>query len=177
MQCLEESLEIYGKLSSAKLNWEKTEALWFGSNSNHIFNLPKLPKNVKCNKTGFKYLGVFLGNDDFEKKNWEGLVDRVHAKLSKWKWLLPQLSYRGRVLIANNLIASTLWHKFMVLDPPMVLIREIQKMLVDFFWSGQHWLKPAMLYLPVHEGGQGLIDIKARLATFRLMAVQRLLYH
>ncbi len=29
-------------------------------------------------------------------------------------WLLPQLFYRGRDLVANNLVASTLWHKFNV---------------------------------------------------------------
>jgi len=31
----------------------------------------------------------------------------------------------------NNLIASMLWHKLM--DPPVMLIQEIQKRLVDFF--------------------------------------------
>jgi len=34
----------------------------------------------------------------------------------------------------NNLIASMLWHKLM--DPPVMLIQEIQKRLVDFFFYG-----------------------------------------
>lgn len=33
--------------------------------------------------------------------------------------------------------------------------------LVDFFWSGHHWLRATVLYLPVEEGSQGLIDIPA----------------
>lgn len=49
-------------------------------------------------------------------------------------------------------------------------------MIVDFFWSGHHWLRSAVLYLPVHEGGQGLIHITARIAAFRLQMAQRLLY-
>ncbi len=65
----------------------------------------------------------------------------------------------------------------MVVDPPMLLIQEIQRLLVDFFWTGQHWLRAAALYLPVQEGGQGLIDIRARVATFQMQAVQRLLCH
>lgn len=62
-------------------------------------------------------LGVFFGREEFEKKNWEGAVDKVCTGLSKWKWLLPQLSYRGGVLIVNNLIASALWHRLTVLPP------------------------------------------------------------
>jgi hypothetical protein len=51
----------------------------------------------------------FLGSEVFPKKNWEGVVEKVCARLSRWKWVLPQLSYRGRVLVASNLAASTLW--------------------------------------------------------------------
>ena len=47
----------------------------------------------------------------------------------------------------------------------------------QFFWSGQHWLKAGVLYLPLQEGGQGLIDLASRVAAFRLQAAQRLLYH
>ncbi len=119
---------------------------------------------------------MFLGTEEFKKKNWEGLLEKVCAKLSRWNWLLPQLSYRGRVLICNNLVASSLWHRMTILEPPEDLVRGIQKRLVDFFWSGQHWLKAAVLYLPRQEGGQGLIDIRARLRTFRMQTAQRLLY-
>ena len=98
------------------------------------------------------------------------------ARLTKWKWLLPQLSYRGRVLIANNLVASALWHRLTVLTPPRGLINAIQKEIVDFFWSGQHWTQASVLYLPVQEGGQGLVDINSRVTAFRLQTAQRLLY-
>ena len=48
---------------------------------------------------------------------------------------------------------------------------------MDFFWSGHHWLKAAVLYMTVHKGGQGLVELESRMAAFRLKAVQRLLYH
>lgn len=38
-----------------------------------------------------------------------GVKEKVCARLLKWKWLLPQLSYRGRVLVANHLDTLTLW--------------------------------------------------------------------
>ncbi len=123
-----------------------------------------------------KFLGVFPGNEGFISKNWEGVVEKVSARLSRWTWILPQLSYRGRALVVNNLIASMLWHRFTVVEPPDSL-REVQRKLVNFFWGGSHWTKAAVLFLPVVEGGQGLIDLHSRVTAFRLQTVQRLLYH
>lgn len=48
--------------------------------------------------------------EGFEKKNWEGHKEKVCTYLFRWKLLLPHLSYRGRVLVVNNLVASSLWH-------------------------------------------------------------------
>ncbi|KAK3517804.1 hypothetical protein QTP70_018967 [Hemibagrus guttatus] len=121
--------------------------------------------------------GEMEGNEHFLKKNWEGLLEKVSARLSKLKWLLPHLSYRGRVLVVNNLAASTLWHKTNVMEPPEELVSSIQRSIVDFFWNGQHWLRAVVLYLPVQEGGQGLVDVRSRIRAFRIQAAQRLLYH
>lgn len=106
----------------------------------------------------------------------EGVWEKVEVKVSKWNPLLPYLSYRGRVLIANNLVASSLWHILLVLMPLFGLLEEVQRLLVKFVWSGQHWLCAVALYLQVAEGGQGLIDVLSRTTTFRLQTAQRLLY-
>jgi len=97
-------------------------------------------------------LGVYFGNDLYVNKNWEGLVDRVNGRLQRWRWLLSQLSFRGRCLVINNLIASMLWHKFTVLDPPKDLLKSVQKALVNFFWDGCHWLPPRS---PLSSSGRG----------------------
>ncbi len=73
---------------------------------------------------------------------------------------------RGRVFGHYNLVASTLWHKLMVVEPPEELVTSIQKKLVDFFWDGKHRIRAAQLFLPPCEGGQGLIDIKSRIQAF-----------
>ncbi len=172
VEMVKNALECYGKASSAKVNWCKSDAVWCGQ----IVKSPALPGGLLWGRAGFKYLGVFLGTNDYRQQNWEGLLEKVRARLSHWKWLLPQLSYRGRVLICNNLVASSLWHRMMILEPPEDLVRQIQRCLVDFFWSGQHWLKAPVLYLHRHEGGQGLVDIISRVKTFRLQVAQRLLY-
>lgn len=94
---------------------------------------PKLPNDLKWSTGGFKYLGVFLGDDSTVQKNWDDAFEIVKGRLSKWKWLIPKMSYRGRTLIINNLVASTLWHRLACVDPPLCLLSDIQKVLIDFF--------------------------------------------
>lgn len=171
---LKEVLKKYENASLAKVNWEKSEGFILGNWSGG--ELPVLPGGVKWGKEGLKILGIYLGTDKYIQKNWEGMYDKMCDRLSRWKWILPQLSFRGRVLVANNLAASALWHKLNVMNPPDEVVHLLQKKINDFFWSGQHWVKSAILYLPVSEGGHGLIDIKSRIKAFRLQTAQKLLY-
>lgn len=165
-------IEDFGKWSSAKVNWKKSEAFLLGDWKE---GKPSLPEGLCWNRWGLKYLGVFLGDDNLLQKNWDGVLQKVKGRLDKWKWLLPNMSYRGRTLIVNNLVASLLWHRLVCNDPPVKLIAEIQAAFVDFFGDKLHWIPQSILFLPKEEGGQGLIHLKSRIAAFRLHFVQRLL--
>ena len=162
----------FKKFSSAAVNWAKSEALLMG---NWGGQPPRLPGGLVWRRDGLKYLGVYLGNDVFLRRNWDCIVEKVLGRLEKWRWILPQLSYRGRTLIINNLVASSLWHKLACVDPPAGLLAQIQRHLVDFFWDKLHWVPQSVLFLPKDEGGQGLINLISRQATYRLQFVQKLL--
>jgi len=112
-------LNDFKKISSAKVNWAKSEAILVGNWSQGI---PKLPHDLSWSTGGFKYLGVFLGDASTVKKNWDDAFEKVKGRLNKWKWLIPKMSYRGRTLIINNLAASTLWHRLACVDPPLSLL-------------------------------------------------------
>ena len=87
------------------------------------------------------------------------------------------MSYRGHTLIINNLMSSSLWHRLACVDPPRPnLLSRIQTVLVNFFWDKLHWILQAVLFLPKEEGGQGLIHLPSRGATFRLLFIQRMLF-
>ena len=114
-------------------------------------------------------LGVYLGDPDFEQQSWEGVVAKVGVQLPKWQWLQSQLSYGGWVLV--YLATSTLWHSLISTREPD---RWHPETLVDFFWTGQHWIRAAA-HLPMEEEGQELADIRSKMMSFRLQTVQRLL--
>lgn len=169
---LEKIVNDFKLVSSAKVNWRKSEAIMVGSWSG---DLPALPGGLIWKRGGLKYLGVYLGNENFIRKNWEGLIEKIKGRLEKWKWLLPQISYRGRILIINNLVASSLWHKLACVDPPNGLLVNIQRELVNFFWDKYHWTPQSILFLPKEEGGQGLVNLACRRATYRLQYIQKLM--
>lgn len=55
-------------------------------------------------------------------------------------------------------------------------MEDIQRTLMDFLWSSKHSVVAAVLYLPVTEGGQELIDICSKIAALRLKTAQKFLY-
>jgi hypothetical protein len=60
-------------------------------------------------------------------------------------------------------------------DPPSCLLAQIQRKMVDFFWDGLHWVPQGVLFLSREEGGQGLIHLASRTATFRIQFLQKFL--
>ncbi|MBN3292183.1 YTX2 protein, partial [Polypterus senegalus] len=170
LQC-QRSFEI---ISSAKINWGKSSAILVGKWTG--LKPRQLVGGLQWSSGGLLYLGVFLGDEHFIRKNWDGVLQKVKDRLARWRWILPQLSYRGRMLIINNLIASGLWHKCICLEPPAQLLQNIQEVLINFFWDGLHWLRRSVLFQPLDEGGQCIIDVFGRVAAFRLQTLQELLY-
>ncbi len=39
---------------------------------------------------------------------------------TEWRWLIPNMS--KHVLVVNNLVASSLWHRLACADPPVLLL-------------------------------------------------------
>ncbi len=70
---LENIVETFGKITAANVNWAQSEALAVGSWS---AGLPQLPRGLKWRRGGFKYLGIYLGDDCKEKLRGSGEENR-----------------------------------------------------------------------------------------------------
>ena len=173
---LRQCLEKFSAASSGEVSWNKSTALWCGHKNLSSIPPPSLPQNIAWRFDGVKYLGVYLGNPKMELKNWEGVLEQITCQFKTWEGLCRSLSYRGCSLVINNLIAARFWHKAIALQPPKELMLAIQRAMVNLFWSGYHWLRPAVLHRPRKEGGQGVMDITGRVVAFRLQSVHKLLF-
>lgn len=158
------TLRDFETISSAKINWSKSEAVLVGKWERAI---PILPGGLSWKKDGLRYLGVFLGDDTIIQKNWEGIIEKIKGRLMKWKWIVKNLSYRGRTLIINNLVASSLWHRLACMDPPAWLFAKIQSLLIDIFFGKKCTGFLIMFYIYLKKrAGKDLCICKVGLQLF-----------
>ena len=170
---IRDTYDLFGRASAARLNTRKTQGLWAGS----WIGRSDRPLNFSWNDDGMSFLGVHLGNTKtYNDKNWSVCKNRLLETLASWSGISTSLSFKGRVLIANQLAASKNFHCLAALAPPDVFLSELQRRLVDFVWSNKrHYLKEQIVYQKPDKGGFGLVNLQARVFTFRLSHIFRYL--
>ena len=149
-----ETYDIFARASAARLNTRKTQGLWAGS----WIGRSDRPLNFSWNDDGLSFLGVHLGNTKtYTDKNWKNCKTRLIETLASWFGISTSLSFKGRVLIANQLAASKTFHCLAALTPPDDFLSELQQRLVDFVWSNKrHLLKKQIVYQRPDKGGSAL---------------------
>lgn len=115
------------------------------------FNIGSLP---------FTYLGVPIFKGRPKAAYPRPIADKAILKLASWKASL--LSMAGRVQLVKSVIYSMLTHSLTVYDWPVSLLKELEKCIRNFIWSGDTekrklvtvaWNK---ICKPTDEGGLGL---------------------
>ena len=163
----------FSKSSAACLNYVKSQGLWVGSWTRRIDK----PLGFKWNNEGLLFLGVHLGvSNNYVNHNWTKCKEELSKTLSRWSTLSRNLSFKGKILVANQLAASKIFHCLAILSPPHQILSELQDMLVNFIWSNKrHLLKKQILFQECDKGGLGLASLQARTLTFRMSFLQRFL--
>ena len=163
----------FSKASSASLNYVKSQGLWVGSWTRRSDK----PLGFQWNNEGLNFLGVSLGvSRNYMSKNWEKCKEKLSKTLSRWTPLSQSLSFKGKILVANQLAASKVFHCLAVLSPPQNILKELQNMLVNFIWSNKrHLLRKEILFQETDKGGLGLACLQARFFTFRFCFALRFL--
>ena len=161
LQRAEHLVEDFCQAAGAKINWDKTQGLWFSEQEKPRWH-PHADFAWVPDGTTFKYLGFTMGRAIPKGAQ----LSHVQAKLSKKlnQWSRSKLSFAGRVLIANQVMLATMWHSVScwIMDPSG--LRAVKATIRGFIWSGKdnpmaaarvswHWLTQ-----PRAKGGLGLID-------------------
>ena len=135
-------IQLYERVTGAKLNISKTEAMWLGSWKDRVDQ----PLGLKwVNKMNI--LGVVFGTVPVERDNWELRLSKLDSCLSLWK---PRsLSFVGKVLILNVLGRSKLLH----------LLDRYNSLSWPFLRGAklEHVARRSIVCCP-DQGGLGLID-------------------
>lgn len=114
----------------------------------------------------FSYLGIPLGGN-YKKKFWDPVIDKIRKKIDKWKNLT--LLKRGRLTLAQSVLTSIPLYYFSVLKTPVGVVKEIGKLILNFFWNGgslkgscNHLVNWGKTSLPLQYGGLGIGALKQK---------------
>jgi hypothetical protein len=165
---------IYGAVSGATLDVQKTTGLFAGRWKNRIDQ----PLGFRWTNQGERHLGVYLGNPTaWQQQNWTQLEIKVQGILTKLEKFPQATSYQDRKQILNQLVGAKLTHAITVLTPPATFLDKMHRLIVSFVWQGHHWKHPNFVYGRMAGGGIGVQHITTRIKILRFFFLQNFLVH
>ena len=166
------TFELYECASGAKINKGKCKGLWCGAFKERTENLHGF--DWYNDFIPEKILGLFFGNVDCTQLNWESKIEKINNIIAAWRH--RELSYKGRALVINGLLASTLWYSATSVPVPAWAISQIEQSLYDFFWNyKRHLTTKDILALPLKEGGFNIPRLQTKIRSLRVNTLRRLL--
>lgn len=114
-------LNHYERASGAKINRDKCKGLWSGS-LKHRTDRP-LDLDWYNDLLPDPILGTFFGNIDCTQRNLQPRLQKVTNTIAAWNH--RELSYKGKALVINGLLTSTLWYTATSSAIPAGIISEI----------------------------------------------------
>jgi hypothetical protein len=82
----------------------------------------------------FNYLGVPIFKGRPKSVHLQSIADKIKIKLASWKGHL--LSMMGRIQLVNSVIHGMLIYSFKIYSWPVRLLKQIDKWIKKFVWSG-----------------------------------------
>ncbi|KAF1328542.1 putative Pollike protein, partial [Globisporangium splendens] len=166
-----ELVEEYCNGSGAKLNLGKSNLM--ALNRNEI--CPQLPGvHVLGRAESVKFLGIPFSQSPVNDDIVNFLEQRFYDGFKMWYRRARTL--RGRLLVAQTMVLSRLWHYTQHVSIPPSVVKRWQSMLNRFVLSRKHdrdashiqLIPKEFLYLPRSEGGLQIPSIEAQLKRQRL---------
>ena len=169
-------MDFFSQLSGLKMNNEKTQVVWIGSRRNCGIRY-MTDRNFQWDPGIFRILGVNFSTDTgrIAELNYDGKLEEVKTSLCRWK--KRQLTPIGKVTVLKTLILSKLTYLFINLpDPPAAFLKQLENMLFQFLWDGKcSRIKKSVVCKPLAEGGLGMCNIYAFLASLKISCLRRLM--
>ena len=171
-----ELVQVYCDGSGAKLNLSKSSLL----SLNRTKPCPIIPDlTVLGPEDSVKYLGIPFGQKPTHSMVISTLDKRFYDGFGVW--FRRARTVRGRLLVAQTMILSRLWHYTMHVDIPGETIRQWQSMLNRFVLGRKHkkdarhvhLISKEFLYLRRQDGGLQVPFLVGRLKLQRIQFLQQ----
>jgi exonuclease III len=158
LQAVLEILDLYGRASGAKVNWDKSLIL-------EITPIPglELPADLTVASRGamYKHLGVPVGVDigAHITRIWNEMKIRLHNISRVWSGF--HMSLRGRTMVASSMLMSIPRYLLRFLKTPANILKDLEIPYWALVWGDkpQGIISRKLAMLPRGRGGLGCLDI------------------
>ena len=138
---------------------EKTEAIWFGTNSGKTeILLPE--RNFRWQTNKVKSLGVWFTTDPENTVllNYKEKLEKIRNILSNWKY--RRLTLSGKITVLKSLATSQIVYVLAPLCTNKKIISKVNKLFYLFLWNGKgDKIKQDITINNYPAGGLKMIDI------------------
>jgi exonuclease III len=160
----------FQQYAGLKLNKNKTEAIWIGSQRNS----DSQPLGLKWVKE-VHALGITFSydNDIMNLKNLIGKIKSFKQILNMWQQ--RDLSLIGKITILKSLAFSKIIYPCGMLFTPKYVVEQLTKIAYSFVWNSKpEKIKRKTLIADYKDGGQKMIDIESFIKAQKAIWVKRL---
>ena len=161
--------------TSLRLNKEKSEASWIGSNKSNT-SKPLSCKWVNLKNDKIKILGCYSSycKDLSEKYNFLEVINNLKICLHVWKsrglYTSRKNSYFKTMALSKILYIAT------IKVPSKLILDELDVIQKEFIWDSKRpKIKHSILITDYSQGGYKNVDIKSKLMSLKLIWIKSLL--
>jgi len=166
-----DTVSEFGKVAGPKLNIAKTEGIWLGP----LKSMSKFYAGISFKNEAVKCLGIYIGHSKELccEKNWMPKVKRIQASLEVWK--TRNLTLIGKVVLLKTMALSQITYIASVMCCPDNIVKEIEKLMYNFIWSGRERVKRQTLIGGYNIGGIKMPDIRSYIEALQAVWIKKLI--
>ena len=161
-------VKMFGKISGAKINYDKSKGLYLGkwkNRSDHPFGISWIKYN--------KILGYYFGSHFSQDDVWSNIFLKFDRTLNLWS--LRHLSFKGKSNVLNSLCLSKLLYYANANILPSYYERLLQRKFFRFIWNSAYEpVARKTLYLNFNQGGLNIPYLKLKCESLYLAHLQKL---
>ena len=171
------TLDKYQKATNAKVNKDKTEALWVGKWKNR----QDKPLDLKWINDSVKVLGIYVGNKvgssgtkALSELNFAEQIEIIKNKITFWR--NKRLTLITKVKVLNIFVLSRLWYRTQIWDITKNHLDILNRLIRNFIWDDKQGarVRQGVMQMSYEHGGLQLVDINCKIKVQRTARIMHL---
>ena len=167
------TVKKFSDVVGLKLNLDKTEGLWLGSEKHrqkncHLFEL-KWPEEP------IRALGIYVGHnkDQCYHLNWTKKLELIKEVADIWS--LRKLTLIGKIYIIKSELLSKIIYTATILPIPEGLVTKVNKIFYKFIWGNSEKVQRKIINNDYDKGGLKMVDLDSQFSAIKAAWIPRYL--